>query len=197
MRNACECGSFRGFHFKDLIHFEMLQFADDTVLICDGSWSNLWCINEILRGFKFASGLCINLCKSSIFGLNLKDAFLDAASGVLTPEIRKVLFLFLGIPVGTNHRRKATWFSFHKAPLCILEEIMSIQRNFLWGNGDELDKVAWWRNVDGFSVKISFKRLYELKAHNSIVSDRCLLELGEFSVVSSVSLVGSGDRGGF
>ncbi|XP_058742220.1 uncharacterized protein LOC131614677 [Vicia villosa] len=110
MRNTCECGSFRGFHFKDLIHFEMLQFADDTVLICDGSWSNLWCIKAILRCFKFASGLCINLCKSSIFGLNLKDAFLDAASGVLTLEIRKVLFLFLDIPLGTNHRRKDTWY---------------------------------------------------------------------------------------
>lgn len=81
-----------------------------------------------------------------------------------------MLFLFLGILVGSNHRRKATWslvisklwsrlsswngknlslggkvtllnsslnnilifmFSFLKAPLCILEEIMSIQRNFL------------------------------------------------------------------
>lgn len=53
MSNACECGSFRGFHFNDLIHFEMLQFADDIVLICVGSWWNLWYIKAILRGLSW------------------------------------------------------------------------------------------------------------------------------------------------
>lgn len=33
--------------------------------------------------------------------------------------------------------------------------------------------------MDDFSVKNSFKRLYELKVHNSAVSGRCLLVMGE------------------
>lgn len=57
-------------------------------------------------------------------------------------------------------------------------ELLSILRD-IYPNMAELDKVVWWRNVDGFSVKNNFERLYELKSHNSAVSDRCLLELDE------------------
>ncbi|XP_058742442.1 uncharacterized protein LOC131614927 [Vicia villosa] len=123
MRNACEFGRFRGFHLNDLIHFEMLQFADATVLICDCSWLNLWCI---------------------------RDSFLDAASGFLTSEVGKLSFLFLGILVGANHRRKATWF-------LVIAKLTS--RLFSWrgknlslsgkGNGDGKRKMYWvtWDKV--------------------------------------------------
>ncbi|XP_058754053.1 uncharacterized protein LOC131627225 [Vicia villosa] len=42
MRNAVAEGSFKGFQLSSDLSFEMLQFADDTVLICDGSKENLW-----------------------------------------------------------------------------------------------------------------------------------------------------------
>ena len=38
-----------------------VQFGDDTIIIGDGSLSNLWAIKSILRGFEMASGLRINI----------------------------------------------------------------------------------------------------------------------------------------
>jgi hypothetical protein len=35
------------------------------------------------------------------------------------------------------------FFSFFKAPVCVLKEMVSIQRNFLWGGGMEGNKMCW------------------------------------------------------
>jgi hypothetical protein len=35
------------------------------------------------------------------------------------------------------------YFSFFKAPCCVLKSLESIQRNFLWGSGPEQRKVCW------------------------------------------------------
>lgn len=37
MHNVVALGEFQGFHLNKEIHFELLQFTDDTVLIDDGS----------------------------------------------------------------------------------------------------------------------------------------------------------------
>lgn len=58
------------------IHFVLLQFVDDTFLAYDFSWKKLWSIKEILRGSKLAPGLCVNLHKSKLYGINLKEDFL-------------------------------------------------------------------------------------------------------------------------
>ncbi|XP_058734176.1 uncharacterized protein LOC131605901 [Vicia villosa] len=106
MRNAVSSGCLKGFQVSSDISFEMLQLADDTVLICDGSKENLWCIKAMLRGFELVSGLCINLNKSKLFGVHLEEHVLLAASSFLGCQVGKLPFVFLGIPVGGNHRRK-------------------------------------------------------------------------------------------
>src|ERR1044072_5218147 len=109
MRNVVDYGGFRGFHFNDNIHFELLRFVDDNVIICDGSWSNLWCIKVILRGFKLTTSLCINLNKTKLFGIHVEDYIMIVASTFLACDIGRFPFLFLGIPVEAKHRRKDTW----------------------------------------------------------------------------------------
>lgn len=52
MRKAVESGEFEGVNFCGNFSFKILQFADDTLLIREGSWRNLWGIKSILRGFK-------------------------------------------------------------------------------------------------------------------------------------------------
>lgn len=91
------------------ISFPILQFADDTILSCEASWDNLWSIKAILRGFELASGLKVNFAKSNIFGLNVDDQFLHAASVFLFCCIGRIPFKFLGIPIGANPRRCSTW----------------------------------------------------------------------------------------
>ncbi|XP_058725516.1 uncharacterized protein LOC131596794 [Vicia villosa] len=149
MQNAAEYGGFWGFHFNEHIHFELLQFADNANVLCDGSMDNLWCIKAVLRGFELVSGLCININKSKIYDINIGTDFLAAAANFLPCEIGSMPFVFLGLPVGANHRRKTTWKPiFTKLsrklaawqgkhlslgePRVVWEEIIKIQRTILW-----------------------------------------------------------------
>ncbi|XP_058751350.1 uncharacterized protein LOC131624426 [Vicia villosa] len=103
------CGGFHGFQFNQQIHFELLQFANDTVMLCDGSLDNLWCVKAVLRGFERVFGLCINFNKSKIYSINIGEDMLTAATNFLPCEIGRLPFLFHGLPIGANHRRKDTW----------------------------------------------------------------------------------------
>ncbi|PNX65997.1 ribonuclease H [Trifolium pratense] len=127
------------------LKFHTLQFADDTVIVGEGNWDNLWSIKTVLRSFELVSGLKVNFFKSKLYGINLEDNFLSAASEFLHCGVDSIPFRFLGIPVGSNPRRKSTWqpvvdsmrkkLNGWKAPVCILKELESIQRKFLWGGG--------------------------------------------------------------
>jgi len=44
----------------------MLQFADDTLFLCEDSYSNIFTIKAILRVLELASGLKVNFHKSKI-----------------------------------------------------------------------------------------------------------------------------------
>lgn len=63
VRKAKENGCMRGFKVNENITISLLQLADDTMLFCNGSEWNLWCIKAILRSFELASGLKINYLK--------------------------------------------------------------------------------------------------------------------------------------
>ncbi|MCI84879.1 LINE-1 reverse transcriptase like, partial [Trifolium medium] len=52
MRRASDTGRFKGYAVSDAIHFQMLQFADDTILMGNGSWENLRTIKTLLRSFE-------------------------------------------------------------------------------------------------------------------------------------------------
>lgn len=75
----------------------------------EGSWENLWSIKAMLLGFKMASCLCVIFFKSKIIGVHLKEMFLEIASYFLSYGISYIPFMFLGIPIGDNHRRRETW----------------------------------------------------------------------------------------
>src|SRR4051812_1582145 len=50
MRKAPVLGNYGGLKVGHHLHFEILQSADDTLLIGDGSRNNLWSIKANLRG---------------------------------------------------------------------------------------------------------------------------------------------------
>lgn len=39
--NSTRVGVLKGFKVNDNLHDELLQFANDTMVVCDGSWTNL------------------------------------------------------------------------------------------------------------------------------------------------------------
>ncbi|XP_058733672.1 uncharacterized protein LOC131605316 [Vicia villosa] len=65
VRKAVELGEYVGFNVRRKCSVELLQFADDTLLVGEGNWKQLWVIKAILRGFELVSGLGINYHKSN------------------------------------------------------------------------------------------------------------------------------------
>jgi hypothetical protein len=57
VHRAVELGLYKGFRINDDLQFNIMQFADDTILVGEGIWENIWCIKSILQSFKFVSGL--------------------------------------------------------------------------------------------------------------------------------------------
>ncbi|KAK2356246.1 hypothetical protein QL285_093594 [Trifolium repens] len=86
-----------------------LQYADETVFIGEANVENLWTMKAMLRGFELASGLKVNFWKSCLMGVNISNEFMVIASRFLNCRIRSTPFKYLGLPVGANPRRVATW----------------------------------------------------------------------------------------
>jgi hypothetical protein len=55
------------------------------------------------------SGLKVNFWKSSLMGVNVPHDFLRLAAVFLNCKVGLVPFKYLGLPVGVNPRRLATW----------------------------------------------------------------------------------------
>jgi len=49
----------------------LLQFADDTLFMCEDSFDNIFAIKAILRRFELASGLKVNFHKSKLAGISV------------------------------------------------------------------------------------------------------------------------------
>ncbi|MCH82956.1 LINE-1 reverse transcriptase like, partial [Trifolium medium] len=97
MSKAVDNSLFHGYKVSNNIRFHTLQFAaDDTIIVGDGNWDNLWTIKTVLRSFEIVSGLKVNFYKSKIYGINLDDSFLSASSSFLNCVWILYLFAFLG-----------------------------------------------------------------------------------------------------
>lgn len=57
--------------FSEALQVDLLHFADDTILLGQASWANLWAIKVVLRGFELPPGLSVNFHKSKIMGFNV------------------------------------------------------------------------------------------------------------------------------
>ena len=88
---------------------KLLQFADDTLFICDAKVQNAWAIKTILRSFELASGLRVNFSKTRIGGLGLDAILLKDFSSILNYQHMKIPFVYLGIPIGGNPRNNQFW----------------------------------------------------------------------------------------
>ncbi|PNX58635.1 ribonuclease H, partial [Trifolium pratense] len=109
MNKAAAIGKFKGFKVNANLDFHLLQFADDTIIMGEGCWENLWTIKSLLRGFELVSGLKINFVKSKLYGVNVDNRLLEAGAVFLSCNTAAIPFKFLGLPVGANPRRKETW----------------------------------------------------------------------------------------
>jgi len=91
------------------VELNILQFADDTLFLCQDSFSNVITLKSILRGFEIASILKINFHKSKLTGINVLKSNLDCYAKTLNCGQMGVPFNYLGLEVGGNPRKKKFW----------------------------------------------------------------------------------------
>lgn len=104
-----ELGEYSGFHFNEDILIDILQFADDTILIGDEGMKSLWGLKSILKGFEMVFGLKVNFFKSKIYGINLDERSMNAVVAFLSSCEDHTPFKFLGVKVGYSPRRVHMW----------------------------------------------------------------------------------------
>lgn len=102
-------GLFKGISCDDNCEFNILQFVDDTILMGERSWHNLWALKAIFRGFKLVSGLKVNFGKIKNYGLNTTYSFLEAGADFLSCCSDKIPFKFMGVVASSNPMRVASW----------------------------------------------------------------------------------------
>lgn len=109
MKNAVSLGIFKGVKIeKEGPEVSILYYADDTILVGEATWENLWVMKSVLRCFELISGLEVNFKKTRVVGINVEEGFIRQAANFLNCKEGDLPFTYLGLPVGANPKRLST-----------------------------------------------------------------------------------------
>ncbi|KAE8716020.1 hypothetical protein F3Y22_tig00110156pilonHSYRG00217 [Hibiscus syriacus] len=86
-----------------------LQFADDLIIFCRDSPTQILNVRRVLRIFSLMSGLNLNLSKSKLFGVNLGEELLEERASVVGCGVGALPMSYLGLPVGTSKNSDMLW----------------------------------------------------------------------------------------
>ncbi|XP_058775875.1 uncharacterized protein LOC131650166 [Vicia villosa] len=87
VKKATEIGKFEGFIINGKSKIDILQFANDTLLIDDGSWKQILAIETVLKSFETVSGLGINYHKRKLIGINISARYGDICMQVINEDV--------------------------------------------------------------------------------------------------------------
>ena len=84
----------------------MLQFVvvDDTLFLCKPFIENILVIKRMLICFELASGLQVSFLKTKIGGMGVEHSKMLKFSEILSCRTMNIPFIYLGMPIGENHR---------------------------------------------------------------------------------------------
>ncbi|XP_058769914.1 uncharacterized protein LOC131643649 [Vicia villosa] len=99
VKKASVIDQFSSFSMEGKCVVEILQFADDTLLVRVGSWKHVWALKAVLRGFEVVSGLGVNFLKSRLISINLSNHFLLVVANFLSCRLEDNSFSFLEIQI--------------------------------------------------------------------------------------------------
>ena len=107
VRQALNLNLLRGVKVgRNEIECCLLQFADDTLFMCEDSFSNIFTIKATLRCYELASGLKINFHKSKLAGIGVDRFSLNTYAKNLNCKTMSIPFKYFGLEVGGNPRKK-------------------------------------------------------------------------------------------
>ena len=87
-----------------------LLFADDTLIFCDASASQVEYLQEILASFEAVSGLHINLAKSKLVPVG-EVTNMGELVALLGCSMSSLPMTYLGLPLGAKFKDRAIWNS--------------------------------------------------------------------------------------
>lgn len=94
---------------KKKVFISHLQYADDTVFLCNGKLENLKVIKRILRLFELFYGLKVNFNKSLLHGWNMQEEIMETGASLLGCERDSNVFTYLGMKVRINPHASKNW----------------------------------------------------------------------------------------
>nr|KYP51642.1 Transposon TX1 uncharacterized [Cajanus cajan] len=110
MREAEKCKIFTGVSVgKEQVKISITQYADDTMFFGEASQENVIAIKGLLRCFELVSGLKVNFSKSKFSAIGIDIPLAESYAHLLNCTLLQIPFCYLGLPIGANPRKKATW----------------------------------------------------------------------------------------
>lgn len=85
-----------------------LQFADDTLVLCRGTISQMRYLCCVIRWFEVVSGLRVTLSKSRLFGVG-KVSNLRNMVEVLGCQVDNLPSSYHGLPLVASYKRRESW----------------------------------------------------------------------------------------
>ncbi|XP_021974909.1 uncharacterized protein LOC110870022 [Helianthus annuus] len=143
MECAIKEGGFRGIQLPNMgpliSHF---CYADDVIFLWEWDEENVKNFNRILRCFSLSSGLKINLAKSSVVGVGVKEDEVLNLATILKCKSGRLPFMYLGVPIEENMKMVKPWRP-------VIKMIKSIRGDFVWGKNRGNCKIRWvaWKKV--------------------------------------------------
>ncbi|KAF9668808.1 hypothetical protein SADUNF_Sadunf14G0041800 [Salix dunnii] len=86
-----------------------LQFVDDTLIFSSTFLYSMQNIKRILVCFELMSGLKVNIFKSNITGVGIKDIIFYYTAKALRCKRGDLPFIYLGVPIGARSCRTSMW----------------------------------------------------------------------------------------
>jgi len=172
LSKAAQIGLFQGIKVGSrAVSLSHLQFADDTLIFSEPRMDYLQNIKNILYSFQCFSGLKVNYAKSGLVVIGKDERWAAEAADILECKLVQLPITYLGVPLGANMRKAASWqpvitkikqrlatwranclsragklvlikavlnslpiyfLSLFKMPRKVANEIIRIQKRFLW-----------------------------------------------------------------
>ncbi|GJX37033.1 reverse transcriptase domain, reverse transcriptase zinc-binding domain protein [Tanacetum coccineum] len=137
-----------------------LQYADDTIFFGEWNKENAKSLMCILKCFEEVSGLCVNYCKSKLYGIEVNEGEVREMAAWMGCGVGEFPFTYLGLPIGKNMRRVNAWNPVVESWMGVGLEFSS---SFVGVLGDGRD-IRFWvdRWVDNRRLCDKFPRLFHL-----------------------------------
>ncbi|KAE8727131.1 TUDOR-SN protein 1 isoform 2 [Hibiscus syriacus] len=91
------------------VNLSHLQFADDLIIFCSASKTQIVNVKRILRVFEFMTGLELNLSKSRLFGININEEELLQWANAIGCPVGHFPAEYLGLPLGAKRNSMMLW----------------------------------------------------------------------------------------